>query len=417
MSDAAATPSAHATRAVALTVIVAALGYFVDIYDLLLFSIVRKQSLADLGVTTSLDTGLELLSIQMWGLLAGGLAWGVLGDKRGRVSVLFGSILLYSIANIANGFVHTVDAYRLWRFIAGVGLAGELGAAVTLVAETMPARSRGYGTAIVAGVGILGAVAAALVGRYFPWRTAYVIGGVLGLMLLALRMRTFESNLFDKTREGSARRGDVRMLLAPPKRLLKYARCILIGLPIWYVVGILVTLAPEFAAAFRAPDALAAPPQITAGDAVLYTYVGLAIGDLTSGSLSQFIGSRRKVVAGFLVLTAIAVTTYLTLDTPSRVMFYAVCTAMGFGIGYWAIFVTVAAEQFGTNLRATVATTAPNFVRGSVPLLSFAFKRLRDSGFSIVESAVVLGVACAAIAVTALIGLEETHGKSLDYVE
>ncbi|MFO0653245.1 MAG: MFS transporter [Polyangiales bacterium] len=404
------------SRAIAVTVMVAALGYFVDIYDLLLFTIVRVKSLQELGVTGphSLDTGLELLSIQMWGLLAGGLAWGVLGDKKGRLSVLFGSILLYSVANIANAFVHTVEAYRIWRFIAGVGLAGELGAAVTLVTEIMPARSRGYGTAVVAGVGLLGAVAAALVGRNFSWRTAYIIGGVLGFCLLALRLRMFESGLYDKVREGDARKGDVTMLLHPWSRASKYLRCIFIGVPIWYVVGILVASAPEFARTFGAPDAA----TITPGDAVLFTYVGLVVGDITSGSISQFVGSRRKVVAAFLVVTALAVTAYLTQRAPSKTAFYAVCSAMGFGIGYWAVFVTVAAEQFGTNLRATVATSVPNFVRGTVPLLAASFKYLRrDVGFGMVKAAVVLGSVCALIALASLWGLEETHGKELDYLE
>ncbi len=411
---------APSSRAVAVTVLVAALGYFVDIYDLLLFTIVRVKSLQELGVPVaqSLDTGLELLSIQMWGLLAGGLAWGVLGDKKGRLSVLFGSILLYSVANIANAFVHSVDAYRAWRFIAGVGLAGELGAAVTLVTEIMPARSRGYGTAVVAGVGLLGAVAAALVGRNFSWRTAYLIGGALGFCLLALRIRMFESGLYDRVREGDARRGDVTMLLSPPARLFKYLRCILIGLPIWYVVGILVASAPEFARTFHAPGALRTPSEITPGDAVLFCYVGLVAGDLTSGAVSQVVGSRRKVVAAFLAITAACVGVYLTLDRPSTATFYAVCGALGFGIGYWAVFVTVAAEQFGTNLRATVATSVPNFVRGSVPLLTMSFKYLRDgAGLGLVKSALVLGAACSAVALASLWGLEETHGKELDYLE
>ncbi len=404
------------SRAIAVTVMVAALGYFVDIYDLLLFTIVRVKSLTELGVTGphSLDTGLELLSIQMWGLLAGGIAWGVLGDKKARLSVLFGSILLYSIANIANAFVHSVDAYRFWRFIAGVGLAGELGAAVTLVTEIMPARSRGYGTAVVAGVGLFGAVAAALVGRNFSWRTAYIIGGVLGFCLLALRIRMFESGLYDKVRDGDVRKGDVRMLLHPWSRASKYLRCILIGIPIWYVVGILVASAPEFARMFRSPDAAA----ITPGDAVLFTYVGLVAGDLSSGSISQLVGSRRKVVAAFMTITGVAVAAYLTQHEPSKTAFYATCGAMGFGIGYWAVFVTVAAEQFGTNLRATVATSVPNFVRGSVPLLTASFKYLRDgAGLGLVKAAVVLGCVCAVIALASLWGLEETHGKELDYVE
>lgn len=407
-------------RAITLTVLVAALGYFVDIYDLLLFSIVRVQSLGELGVsaTQSLDTGLELLSVQMVGLLVGGLAWGVLGDKRGRLSVLFGSILLYSVANLANAFVHSVDAYFFWRFVAGVGLAGELGAAVTLVTESMPPQTRGYGTAVVAGVGLFGAVAAALVAKNFHWRTAYIIGGVLGFALLALRLRMFESGLYESVREAGVKRGDVTMLVSPPVRLFKYVRCILIGVPIWFVVGILVTSAPEFAAAFHAPGVAAPLKEITAGGAVLYTYIGLAVGDLTSGALSQFLRTRRKVVAGYLLFTAALVAVYLTLDRPSTTTFYALCAAMGFGIGYWAVFVTVAAEQFGTNLRATVATSVPNFVRGSVPILTASFKYLRnDLHLGMVKSAALVGGVCLIVALVALVGLQETHGKDLDYTE
>ena len=403
-------------RAIAVTVLVAALGYFVDIYDLLLFTIVRVQSLRDLGVSqaASLDTGLELQSVQMVGLLVGGLLWGVLGDKRGRLSVLFGSILLYSVANLANAFVHSVEAYRAWRFIAGVGLAGELGAAVTLVTEIMPARTRGYGTAVVAGVGLFGAVAAALVGRNFSRRAAYILGGVLGFALLALRIRMFESGLYDRVKGDDVKRGDVTMLVRPWTRFAKYLRCIFIGVPIWYVVGILVASAPELARTLHAPEAA----TITSGDAVLFTYLGLAVGDLTSGALSQYLGSRRKVVAGFFALTALAVATYLTLDAPSKTAFYGTCAAMGFGIGYWAVFVTVAAEQFGTNLRATVATSVPNFVRGSVPILVASFKWLRnDAGLGLVKAAAVLGAVCAVIAVGSWAGLDETHGKDLDYVE
>lgn len=412
-------PAVPSKRAITLTILVAALGYFVDIYDLLLFTIVRVKSLQELGVTgaQNLDAGLALLSIQMAGLLVGGLAWGVLGDKRGRLSVLFGSILLYSVANVANAYVHTVEAYQWWRFVAGVGLAGELGAAVTLVTEIMPARSRGYGTAVVAGVGLLGAVAAALVGRNFSWRTAYIIGGLLGLCLLALRIRMFESGMYDKVRDADVVRGDLRMLLSPPARLYKYLRCVLIGIPIWYVVGILVASAPEFARTLHAPGALRTPSEITPGDAVLFTYVGLVVGDLSSGFLSQIVRSRRKVVAGFIALTAVFVGVYLTLDAPSNATFYGVCAAMGLGIGYWAVFVTMGAEQFGTNLRATVATSVPNFVRGSVPLLAWSFKHLRDAGLGIVKAAVVLGVVCMAVALAALRGLDETYGKELDYLE
>ena len=395
------------------TVLIGALGYFVDIYDLLLFSIVRTASLRDLGVapSESLTVGLSLLSWQMWGLLAGGLVWGVLGDKRGRVSVLFGSILLYSTANIANAYVTTLGQYEFWRFAAGVGLAGELGAAITLVSETLPAKHRGYGTAVVAGVGLFGAVLAAYVGKNFSWRTAFLIGGVLGFGLLVTRATMLESGMFARVREETVKRGDLGMLFLSPPRLFRLVRCVLIGLPIWFVVGILVTGAPEFARAFHVTG------EVTGASAVQWTYLGLVLGDLGSGALSQWVGSRRKVVLGFLLLTTALVMAYLAQSGGTATQLYALCGAMGFGIGYWAVFVTIAAEQFGTNLRATVTTSVPNFVRGSVPLLTAAFIGLKGRGLSLVASAVVVGVACLALALASLWRMEETYGRELDYLE
>jgi putative MFS transporter len=395
------------------TVLIGALGYFVDIYDLLLFSIVRTKSLADLGVPSadSLTVGLALLSWQMWGLLGGGLLWGVLGDKRGRVSVLFGSIFLYSTANIANAFVSTLGQYEFWRFVAGVGLAGELGAAITLVSETLPAKHRGYGTAVVAGVGLFGAVLAAYVGKNYSWRTAFLVGGALGFALLLTRVSMLESGMFSRVRDETVKRGDLRMLFLSPPRLFRLVRCVLIGLPIWFVVGILVTGAPEFARAFGVVGA------VSAASAVQWTYLGLVLGDLASGALSQWLGSRRRVVLGFLLFTTALVGVFLTHAGGTATDLYALCAAMGFGIGYWAVFVTIAAEQFGTNLRATVTTSVPNFVRGSVPLLTAAFIGLKARGLSLVASASVVGVACLALALVSLWRMEETYGKELDYLE
>lgn len=400
-------------RTMIATVLIGALGYFVDIYDLLLFSIVRTASLRDLGVapSESLTVGLSLLSWQMWGLLLGGLLWGVLGDKRGRVSVLFGSILLYSTANIANAFVHTLGQYEFWRFVAGVGLAGELGAAITLVSETLPAKHRGYGTAVVAGVGLFGAVLAAYVGKNYSWRTAFIIGGVLGFALLLTRVTMLESGMFGRVREEGVKRGDLAMLFLSPPRLFRLVRCVLIGLPIWFVVGILVTGAPEFARAFHVTG------EVTGASAVQWTYLGLVLGDLGSGALSQWVGSRRKVVLWFLVLTTGLVVAYLAQSGGTSTQLYALCSAMGFGIGYWAVFVTIAAEQFGTNLRATVTTSVPNFVRGSVPLLTAAFIGLKGQGMSLVGSAMVVGGACLTLALASLWWMEETYGRELDYLE
>ena len=394
-----------------MPVIVAALGYFVDIYDLLLFSIVRIPSLISLGVPEDqlFVKGEFLLMCQMLGLLCGGIIWGIMGDKRGRLSVLFGSILLYSLANIANGFATTVEQYALLRFIAGIGLAGELGAGITLVSEILPARLRGYATTIIATVGLMGAVFANFIAKIFDWQVAFFIGGGLGLLLLLARVSVFESGMFLKTRESNIARGDFFQLFHKP-RLVKFLGCIFIGLPIWYVIGILVTFSPEFA------KALSITGSIVAGDAVMFSYIGLAAGDLSSGLISQKIGSRKKVVAAYIVLTLITVCFYLFIPGKSSSVFYAACFMLGFAIGYWALFVTIAAEQFGTNLRATVATTVPNFVRGSIMIMTPLFLFFKDQ-FGILPGAGLLGLLAIGTALLGLWKMEETFGKDLDYVE
>lgn len=395
-----------------MTVLVAALGYFVDIYDLVLFSIVRVESLLGIGIPSDrvLDAGVLLLNMQMGGMLVGGVIWGILGDRRGRLSVLFGSIAMYSVANVANGFVQSLPVYAALRLFAGIGLAGELGAGITLVSEVMGRETRGYGTALVAAVGILGAVVAALVGDFFPWRTAYFVGGGLGLGLLLLRVGLFESGLFENVRHTAARRGDFLSLLRRRDRAIKYLSIILIGVPIWYVVGILVTFSPEIGKAMGMVEA----PQ--AGRAIMVTYIGLAVGDLASGFSSQLLKSRKRVVLIFLVLTAAGVTAYFTVAASSLATFYAVCGALGFATGYWAVFVTMASEQFGTNIRATATTTAPNFVRGAVVPLTSLFQ-LGKAWLGVVGSALAVGVATLVVAWLALRSLHETYGRDLDYVE
>jgi MFS family permease len=401
------------TRTMALAILVAALGYFVDIYDLILFSIVRVTSLRSLGVAEDqiLSQGVLLLNMQMGGMLVGGIIWGVLGDKRGRLSVLFGSIVMYSLANIANGFVATVPQYAVLRFVAGVGLAGELGAGITLVSEIMPVHTRGYGTMIVATVGILGAVAASLVGEAFDWRIAYFVGGGMGIALLVLRVGVAESGLFEGMRHAAGvARGNFWSLVSSRKTRGKYLRVIMIGGPIWYVVGILITFSPEFG---REMGMTTLPSP---GRAVLFAYSGLAIGDFTSGALSQIIRSRNRVVALFLTLTALFIVAYFIAGHVSLTMFYTICLLLGVATGYWAVFVTIASEQFGTNIRATATTTAPNFVRGSVVLMTSAFQALRPL-LGIRGSAMLVGAVVLGIAYMSLWGLEETYGKELDYLE
>lgn len=410
--DAALSRASSSDKNVVAAVLLAALGYFVDIYDLILFSIVRVPSLKDIGVAPEslLGTGLFLINMQMGGMLLGGLLWGILADKKGRLSVLFGSIAMYSLANVVNGFVESVPAYAALRFIAGIGLAGELGAGITLVCELMPKETRGYGTMVVAGVGIVGGVAAGLVGDWFGWRTAYFVGGGMGLALLALRISVYESGMFDKVKNSTVKRGDFFMLFSGKERVLKYANCILLGVPIWFVIGILATFAPEFG------KALDMPVLPTASRSVLWLYAGCALGDFASGGLSQWLRSRRKAALVFILATAACSAAYLSLRGASLGAFYTTCFLMGFFSGYWAVFVTVASEQFGTNIRATVTTTVPNFVRGSLVLVSAAFTALKPSQ-GIVAAAAVVGAGCFALALLALSGLKETFGKDLDYLE
>jgi MFS transporter, putative metabolite:H+ symporter len=395
-----------------LPVIVAALGYFVDIYDLLLFSIVRRPSLISLGVPEDqlFSQGEFLLQVQMTGLLIGGLIWGIMGDKKGRLSVLFGSILLYSLANIANGFATTVNQYAILRFIAGIGLAGELGAGITLVSETLPTHLRGYGTTIIATVGLMGAVFANFISKIFDWQIAYFIGGGLGLLLLIARVSVFESGIFLKTKEKSVVRGDFFQLFRKRTRFIKFMGCIFIGLPIWYAIGILITFSPEFA------TALAIQGTVGAGDAVMFSYIGLAVGDLSSGSISQIIGSRKKVVAIFILMTLAFIVFFLFLPIKTVGFFYVACFMVGVGIGYWALFVTIAAEQFGTNLRSTVATTVPNFIRGTVVPLTLTFKYLRGE-IGIINGALVIGIFTIMVAFLALNVIDETYGRDLNFEE
>jgi len=395
-----------------IPVIVAALGYFVDIYDLLLFSIIRVESLRSLGVPVGnlLNEGVYLLSVQMGGLLIGGILWGVLGDKKGRISVLFGSILLYSLANIANGFVTSVEQYAVLRFIAGIGLAGELGVGITLVAEILPKEIRGYGTSLVAGVGMLGAVLAYFVTEFVEWRVAYFIGGGMGLTLLFMRVKVFESGIFTKIKEKPVSKGNFFQLFTSSKQFFKYLRCILIGVPVWFVAGILMTFAPEFG------KALNLDVPIEAGKAVMWEYVGLTVGDIASGVLSQYFGSRKKVVLLFVLTASFLIVVYLFVPLQSSVIFYALCVCLGVTVGYWALFVTIAAEQFGTNLRATVATTVPNFVRGSIIIMSPLFVFFKDQ-FGILPGAGMVGLLAIGTALLGLWKMEETFGKDLNFVE
>ena len=395
-----------------LPVLVAALGYMVDMYDLFLFSIVRVPSLRSLNLSGEklLTDGILLLNLQMAGMLIGGIFWGIMGDKRGRLSVLFGSILIYSIANLGNGFVSTVPQYAVFRFIAGFGLAGELGAGITLVTEILPKEKRGYGTTLVATMGVMGALLAYLVSHFFNWRVSYFIGGGLGLILMALRVSVVESGIFMKLKNDNVKRGDIVKLFNNKKRLFKYINSILIGTPIWFVVGILLTFSFEFGQAKHLPD------PVEAGKAVMLAFAAQILGNLTSGFLSQYLRSRKKVILLFIVSSLLLVLIYLLVPLESTTMFYLLCAGLGFCSGYWTLFITVAAELFGSDLRATVATTVPNFVRASVIPLSILFAWTKSFA-GVIYGALGVGLLTFAIAIIALIFLEETFKKDINYIE
>ncbi|MFI5154596.1 MAG: MFS transporter [Chitinophagales bacterium] len=396
-----------------VTVVVAALGYFVDIYDLLLFGIIRVKSLSSLGLDTTQvrDSGEFIISIQMIGLLIGGIIWGIMGDKKGRISVLFGSIILYSLANIANGFVQTIGQYAFVRLIAGIGLAGELGAGITLVSELLSKEKRGLGTSLVAGIGITGAVAAYFISKEFDWRTCYFIGGGLGLVLLLLRISVFESGMYEQVRTMNISRGNIAMFFNNKTRFKKYFFSILIGMPTWYVIGVLVTFSKEFGVAFGIRE------PIDVGKAIMYAYAFVAIGDVLIGFISQWLKSRKKALFIFYVINIVfGILYFLQNSHSSDTTMYWLVAGLGFGTGYWAIFVTMAAEQFGTNLRALAAITAPNIVRGSLPLIILLFKWLRGS-VGYIAGGWITGVIVMGITLIAAWNTEETFGKDLNYVE
>lgn len=412
-----------------IIVIVAALGYFVDIYDLILFQVIKNPSLEALGLKGQAltDAGLDLMNWQMIGMLTGGILWGILGDRKGRLSVLFGSIIMYSLANFANAFVTDIPTYALLRFVAGIGLAGELGAGITLVSETMTQKHRGYGTMIVVSFGVLGAVAANLValnGDFFSgwfnkltgmslatWQVAYIIGGVLGVLLLFLRIGVYESHMYTSLGTEKISKGNIFKLFSTKKTTVKYLCCIAIGIPIWYMIGILIALSRDISAAKGISN-------IVTGNAVMYFYLGTAFGDFMSGYLSQIFKSRIKIVFLYLSITVIAVPMYLYIPFTDPNMFYWICAFLGLASGYWAVFVTIASEQFGTNIRSTVTTTVPNFVRGSLVLLTLLLNLFRKNlDIDLIFSCLIVGIVSVAIAFYALSKLEETYHKELAYTE
>ncbi len=395
-----------------ILIIVTALGYFVDIYDLLLFSIVRIPSLRGIGVPDSelMSTGVYLMNIQMAGLLVGGLLWGVVGDKKGRLSVLFGSILMYSVANLLNALVTTVPQYAILRFVAGIGLAGELGAAVTMISEALSKKNRGIGTAFVASTGIMGAVAAGFVAERYTWQQAYTIGGVMGLMLLFARVSVFESTLFEALKKRTEiQRGNFLWLFKKRARALKYLRCIALGVPIWFVVGVLLTFSPEIAKELGIPG-------VTPGRPIMYCYGGAVMGDFLAGVTSQLLGKRKTAIALFLTMTTVGFIAFVNFQGRSFEEFCWLAGYMGFSSGYWAVLLTTTAEQFGTNIRSTVSSTVPNFIRATVIPLSSLFVYFGRQ-FGLINTAIVLSAFTVTLAYVSLWFTKETFERDLDFVE
>jgi putative MFS transporter len=395
-----------------LAVVVSALGFFVDVYDLLLFGIIRKPSLTDLGLSPAevLTQGELIISAQMIGLLVGGIIWGIIGDKKGRLNVLFGSILIYSIANILNGMVSDTTQYLIMRFVAGVGLAGELGAGITLISELLPKEKRGVAASLIASFGILGAVTAFFMKEIFFWRTCYYIGGGLGLVLLALRVRVHESIMYAQLKSQSVVRGNFLMFFTNKDRFYRYMRCILIGLPAWYIIGVLVTFSDQFGIAFGIEG-------IDPGRAIMFLYLAIAFGDLSVGLVSQRLRSRKKALFIFYGITILFSALFFSQQGGGVTTFYFICAGLGYGTGFTVVYITMSAEQFGTNLRASAAISIPNMVRGALPLIIILFKLMRNIFDSYVTGAWVTGIILMSIAVMAAIKTEETFGKDLNFIE
>jgi MFS transporter, putative metabolite:H+ symporter len=399
---------------VRLLIVIAALGYFVDVYDLILFIIVRQPSLQALGYegVELTQKGIYLLNLQMLGMLIGGIVWGILGDKKGRLSVLFGTILLYSVANIANGIISNIEQYYVLRFIAGFGLAGELGIGITLIAEVMKKEHRGIGTTIVSGIGIAGAVVGFLVADRFDWRVAYYVGGAMGLLLLLLRVSVAESGMFHNAKSSEVKRGSFAQFLSVRANFVKYVRCIFVGIPVWFTIGILVTLATEFA------EALGVVGEVLGSKAVVYHYIGASAGAFLTGFISQQLRSRKKALLIALSSLSVMLCVLLLSQGVSNTTFYWLLLIVGLPNGYWSVFMASASEQFGTNIRATVTTSAPNFVRGMVVVLSTLFSYLSNEvGMGFVGAASLIGAAVMALAIFSTLKTQDTFHKDLDYIE
>ena len=395
-----------------LIVIIAALGYFVDVFDLVLFNIVRTQSLQDLGLSGDriLAVGVQLLNAQMFGMLLGGILWGIIGDKIGRIQTLFGSILLYSVSNIANGFISSVEAYEVLRFITGIGLAGEIGGAITLVSEVLSKERRGIGTALVATAGAFGAVVASYSATLVSWRSMYIIGGVMGLILLALRMSAAESFVFESIkRDNQVSKGSLLLLLGNRERVTRLLALIAIGVPFMFAWAFVATFSPELAEASIGKRISSALP-------ISYFAIGITIGDIVCGLFSQLLKSRKKALGIFLISQFLCVLGALHANGGSETLFTLWFFPMGVFSGLWAVLITTASEQYGTNLRSTVSSIVPNFVRGCTVLLSISFLSCKEA-FGTISAVQIVSFGSFLLAIIGLKAIRESFGVPLTFIE
>jgi MFS family permease len=309
--------------------------------------------------------------------------------------------------------VQTVPQYTLMRFIAGIGLAGELGASITLVSEMLPKEKRGIAASIIASVGVCGAVTAYFVYQVFlDWRLCYYIGGIMGLLLLLLRANVMESGLYGRIKQTNVQRGNFLMLFNNRDRFLRYLKAVVIGLPVWYVIGVLITFSDKFAREFGIEG-------IDPGKAIMYQYVAIGIGDLSAGLLSNYLKSRKKAWYVFFSILAVFIILYFLQGggRGSTQTMYLLCGGLGFGAGFSVLYITMSAEQFGTNLRASTAISIPNVVRGFLPLIILLHRGLRNLTGDYITGGWMTGIIIMSMALLAAWHTRETFGKDMDFVE
>jgi MFS transporter, putative metabolite:H+ symporter len=400
-------------KALALGIIVSALGFFVDLYDIMALGAVGEASLKSIGITDKalLEKGVTTLqNWQMGGMVIGGFLWGIIGDKYGRLKVLFGSIILYSLFTLLNAFVLNLNQYVICRFIAGIGLAGELGAGITLVSEQMQKEKRGLGPAIIAGFGVLGAIVAVFISKIYNWQTVFIVGGVLGFCLLILRVGVVESGLFKITQHTKVSKGNFLIILRNKNYLKKFICILLVGIPGWYANGILIQLTPYVS------ESMGMTVIPSKGTVIIYFFIALCVGDIMGGVISQWLKSRKKSIYLFLSLHAVMLLLFFTIGKTSVQVYYTIFAGIGFSVGFVIQLFTLAAENFGTNIRTLVTSSGLNLVRAWVIPCSLAYTWLNNN-FTILkwQSAAAIGFVAIVLALFALRQLDETFDNDLEF--